>query len=48
MIQILDKTIENPFSDYTLIAEGKSAALISYSAEKMNCRAFQRKALARF
>lgn len=34
MIQILDKTIENPFSDYTLIAEGKSAALISYSAEK--------------
>ena len=48
MIQILDKTIENPFSDYTLIAEGKSAALISYSAEKMNCRAFQRKARARF
>ena len=34
MIQILDKTIENSFSDYTLIAEGKSAALISYSAEK--------------
>ena len=34
MTQILDKTIENSFSDYTLIAEGKSAALISYSAEK--------------
>ena len=32
--QILEKTIENSFSDYTLIAEGKSAALISYSAEK--------------
>ena len=34
MTQILEKTIEDPFSDYTLIAEGKSAALISYSAEK--------------
>lgn len=34
MIQILDKTIEDSFSDYTLIAEGRSAALISYSAEK--------------
>lgn len=34
MIQILEKTIENSFSDYTLIEEGESAALISYSAEK--------------
>ena len=34
MTQILEKTIEDSFSDYTLIAEGKSAALISYSAEK--------------
>lgn len=34
MTQILEKTIEDSFSDYTLIAEGRSAALISYSAEK--------------
>lgn len=34
MTQILEKTIEDSYSDYTLIAEGKSAALISYSAEK--------------
>lgn len=43
MTQILEKTIENPFSDYTLIAEEKSAALISYSAEKNELQSMSEK-----
>ena len=43
MTQILEKTIEDSFSDYTLVAEGRSAALISYSAEKNELQSISEK-----